>query len=397
MKHLLALLLILALSFQLSGCLSHPYNTLPSDDTTKESENPSPSPDVNEVISQRPMYSVTFSNIEETHKAEDGTTLLITKHQNISLVLPEQEVADAIILDFLHRMDQAMQPSSSMLSSAKSAYSIMENWSPDLLLNYYSAERIDTGVLSLHGVQRTYQAGAAHSYESGRSVTYDLLTGKILHLPDVLESAVTGNTLLQLVVDSIDNDTDGNMPSLFPTYKDSLKQLFSKDLASLDNWYLSKNGLVFYYNPYEIGPYSSGIIKLEIPYNKLTGIIKDAYFPDEIDTTSGFIHGVYFDNADLNDYTQFSEVILKEGSDKILLYTDGAISDVSICAGPKETLFVNTAKQEDHIFSCYTLTPGDAIMIEADLAETTLLIGYRSGEEYRISTIVADNETITIK
>lgn len=397
MKHLLTILLLLSLSVQLCGCLAQPYETMPSPDTTQENTQSSSESDIIDSITQKPMYSVTLSNIEATEKAEDGTILLTTKHQNISLVLPEQEVADAIILDFLGRMDQGMQHAESMLSSAKEAYSMMENWASALLLNYYSTRRIDTSVLSLHGMQRTYQPGAAHSYESGKSVTYDLLTGKVLQLPDILSHNVTGDSLLQVVLNALESTDSSHRPNLFPSHKDSLKQFFSVELAKMDNWYLSDDCLVFYFDPYEIGPYSEGIIEIAIPYSELTGILKDAYFPAEADKSIGVIKCTPFEDANLDDFTQFSEVILNEGADKILLYTDGTVSNIRICAGPKGTLFADNVSHEDHVFASYTLTPGDAIMIEANLSETTLLVGYQADDGYRISTVIMENGNITIK
>ena len=41
-----------------------------------------------------------------------------------------------------------------------------------------------------------------------------------------------------------------------------------------ENFYISKKGIVFLYNPYEIKPYVAGITELVIPFSKLTNIIK---------------------------------------------------------------------------------------------------------------------------
>jgi len=41
-----------------------------------------------------------------------------------------------------------------------------------------------------------------------------------------------------------------------------------------DNFLIKKEGIEFYYNPYEIAPYALGPTKLLIPYNKIKNIIK---------------------------------------------------------------------------------------------------------------------------
>jgi hypothetical protein len=41
-----------------------------------------------------------------------------------------------------------------------------------------------------------------------------------------------------------------------------------------DNYAFTSAGLVFFYNPYEIAPYSFGLIKLTLPYEKIKDLIK---------------------------------------------------------------------------------------------------------------------------
>jgi hypothetical protein len=41
-----------------------------------------------------------------------------------------------------------------------------------------------------------------------------------------------------------------------------------------DNFVLTQKGIKFLFNVYEIKPYTAGITELEIPYEKLNGILK---------------------------------------------------------------------------------------------------------------------------
>lgn len=391
MKKALVILLVFSLTIPFCGCFSQPYDTLPPETTTQESTQIPPAP---AQIKQLPMYSVTLTNVEETEKADDGTVLLTSKHQNISLTLPEQEVADKIILDFLDRVDRVLHYSETMLDSAKSAYVNATKWEPFLLDSHYSAARIDSSVLSLYGTKISY-IGGAHADRSGQAVTYDLISGKALQMTDILQHNVTKDTLLELVQKSLESSNHNK--SLFPSYKDTLTQLFSADLSKLNHWYLTPDSLNFFFDPYEIAPYTEGIVTAQIPYEQLIGILKDAYFPAEIDQPGGSIQGVLFENAALEHYTQISEVILEEGAQKILLYADGAVFDISLCAGAKGTISANVVENDDEIFAAYSLTPGDAIMVEADFENTTLLIGYRTGDGYRMSSVTIENGSLIVK
>jgi len=56
---------------------------------------------------------------------------------------------------------------------------------------------------------------------------------------------------------------------------------FDNDTFSLNqNFALTKNGLEFYYNNYEIAPYVEGATKLVIPYSELKGILNVKYLPN---------------------------------------------------------------------------------------------------------------------
>ena len=52
-------------------------------------------------------------------------------------------------------------------------------------------------------------------------------------------------------------------------------------------WYLNDQGLVIFYNQYELGPYAAGIIKVELPYEALDGVLSEDYFPVSRNGDSG--------------------------------------------------------------------------------------------------------------
>lgn len=46
-----------------------------------------------------------------------------------------------------------------------------------------------------------------------------------------------------------------------------------------DNVYFDDKGLVFAYNPYELGPYAMGNVSLVVPFERLDGVVKPDYLP----------------------------------------------------------------------------------------------------------------------
>ena len=386
MKRVLAILLSVTILL-LCGCVKQPQTditttpTVPTQETTQETNKPTG----NTAISQKAMYAISLPPVAESVKADDGTVIFNSAYQNISLTLPEQEVADNIIVDFLNRTDKLIQHAESTLTSAKQAYIPGSEWSPYVLQLRYAPQRLDAGILSLYGEKTSY-TGAAHASVFGESVTYDLLTGDVLSLDDIMLDNVTGDTLCKLVTNALNAQVAEEKLMLFTTFDETLKQLFRGNLAAYEDWCFTTKGLLFYFDPYEIAPFSTGIVSVEIQYCDLTGLLKDAYFPAEEDLTTGNLNVTALTAEQAEQYTQISEIILEEGTTQVLLYTDGAVSDIRI-----------TTDTDTTVFAAYTLTPGDAIMVESDLASAALSVSYRTGNQYVTQSILTKDGVITIE
>ncbi len=386
MKRLLVILLSIS-TLLLCSCAKQPQTGGTSDTTgsTQASTSATDATTQDIVITQKAMYAISLPPVAESAKADDGTVIFNSAYQNISLTLPEQEVADNIIVDFLNRTDKLIQHAESTLTSAKQAYIPGSEWLPYVLQLRYSPQRLDAGVLSLYGEKTSY-AGAAHAAISGESVTYDLLTGNVLSLSDIMLNSVTGDTLCKLVTEALNARAADEKLSLFTTFDQTLKQLFRTELSDYEDWYFTAEGLSFYFDPYEIAPYSAGVINVVIPYSDLTGLLIDAYFPAEEDLITGNLNVTALTAEQAEQYTQISEIILEEGTTQVLLYTDGAVSDIRI-----------TTDTDTTVFAAYTLTPGDAIMVESDLASAALSVSYRTGNQYVTQSILTKNGVIIIE
>ena len=374
-----ALALLLVLSF--AGCKQTPAapTTIPTE-TTTPTETTEPAETIPEVIGeQQPMAAIVMPVITEEKAAEDGTALFSYVYQNISLTVPDPEVADKVIVDFLNRTD-CHDTAESLYASAKQAYSQGTAMpSPYMCSTVYAPMRIDLGVLSLLGSYVTYE-GAAHGSQVSTAISYDLLTGNTLTWEDILQDGVTGEQICQLVLSVLDESE--RKSELFPDYADTVKDIFSQGLQHHTDWYFSTNGLCCFYSPYEIGPFAAGTIVAEIPYRQLTGILKDEYFPPERDILSDSLTVADFDPDKLADFTQFTEIVLDESAKQTVIYTYAVAYDVRLEVGSISAYNGNFIP-EHTVLGCATLTPGDAIMIQdaTDDPEQALRLTYTANGE----------------
>lgn len=367
-----------------------PEETSPEESTAPEGTVPEPSAPEQEhpPISQKPLYAVSLTKTFTEDKAQSGATLFYYSRPEMSLILPEPEVADKILLDFLRKMDIEDQHAEYIRTNYISPnMSAPEN--PMFYNVLYTPIRFDSSVLSLHSVNTEF-LGLSRGYYFGKSVTYDLLTGNELSLTDILTPETTAEHIIALIKTQLPSPED-----LLPNYEDELATMFSDDLSSCEFWYLSDEGLCFYFDPNTLSSFAAGMIKVEIPYNKLVSILRDAYFPAEDDLTSGTLEIDTFSLEAQSQFTQFSEVVVSENGKKLLLYTSGELKDFNIEIQYKDS--DASAKTETYTaLSAYTLTPGDAIMIEFDADNTELIVKYRSADQNYTKIISANDGAISI-
>lgn len=71
------------------------------------------------------------------------------------------------------------------------------------------------------------------------------------------------------------------MKELLPKQKNSAGDLITlldpESIAPNNNFYFTPTGIVYVFNPYEVAPYSDGIIQLEISYDRLKELINPDY------------------------------------------------------------------------------------------------------------------------
>lgn len=380
MKKITTLVLLICILLTVAGCsvpqLENPNSTpATKDDADKLTDNIGP-------IKQIPIVSVSVPMAKDTYYAEDKTALLNCVYQNISLITPDAEVADRVIIDFLNETDI----DNSAKSFAEEHYKeTPESFNPYLTQIIYNPMRVDQGVLSFFGAYVSY-TGGVHAETVGSSITYDLITGQKLTLKDILLETATPESINDLVIKYLSSDAD-----LYANYKQIIKDRFDKNFLSDSNWYLSSTGLCFHFSPYEIGPYASGLIVAEIPYSALTGLMNDAYFPAERETATGTVDISKFDMSAVTRFSQTAEVVIEKDTDTILLQSEKGVYDIRIEVGSWSADGQNFIP-EYTAFASYALSPGDAIIVEAPISETlsTLRLSYTSNNKTVSTYIGAD-------
>ncbi len=317
------------------------------------------------------MVAVSVPATTETVKAKDGTTLFEYTYQHISLVLHKPTVADKIIVDFLGRVDSTKANAESAKLSAQAAYNGSSNWVPYLCHVTYSPTRVDHKVLSLFGNNVIY-TGGKHPDWTCTSANYDISTGDVLTLSSILAQGATTDTLHTLTLESLRNLSEGDY--LYEDYANTVNQRFTADPKTDEAWYFTQTGLCFYFAPYEIAPYASGVVTVEIPYEKLTGLLKSEYLPAKRAETQGSVTLSSFANIDFEQFQNIAELVTDNVSEMFMAYTEGNVQDVRILVADKYNSYT--------VFAVYNLSASDGIMIQAtaDLL-AKMSVQYKNGNK----------------
>ena len=393
MKRIIPLILILTIF--LSGCNNQEVNvgteatispTIP-EETIAEMEPTTP------TYQQLPMAAISLPATVEEFFADDGALLSRYTHQNIFLFLQDQEIADRIIIDFLNRLDRFYDSAEILYSQAREDYA-PDNWIPYFSEIYYVPMRLDSTVLSLFGLNTIYSGGNYPNFESS-AANYNMVTGDVLTLGSILENADSHSSLCDAVIESATAQLD--YLSLFDDYEEIIRQRFRRDASFDEDWYFTASGIVFFFQPYEIAPYRSGVITIEVPYSKLSGILSDEFFPGEEDQFDGTMNVSWLSDISLESYTQISETILDPDGERIFLSSNGLLRDITVEVGSWDT---NTMSFHSNYtaFVCAALSPGDGIMMQLEIPveSPVIQIKYRTSADIFTTYVLKNTQDNSI-
>lgn len=362
MKRYLAALLCLAMVLSFAACAQQPapttapaatapaVTTVPVTEPTTAPTEPTV-PETTVDISNLPLLSTAAITMTTEVEYAEGVRFEY-RYPNVMLVLQGLAVADTVMLDLLNRIDSTRSTAESILNSAGT----------DLLYFYdvhYDPMRIDPNVLSLYGTNSSY-AGGAHPNHESTSVTYDLTSGKVLLLSDLLYPGCSAADLTPLVIDIL--DTISQEQQLYSYYTAIVEERFGQGLDAEEGWYLSGEGLCIYFSPYEIAPYATGEVKATIPYEKLNGLMRDQFYPVEKSGSLGTVTAQLWNEADQTGFEQFYNVSIDDQGEAILLSTNGLVYDLTLEYGTWDMdgmVFCPSAT----VFAASSLSYSDAVIL----------------------------------
>ncbi|MDF2866427.1 MAG: hypothetical protein K0R72_1245 [Clostridia bacterium] len=128
----------------------------------------------------------------------------------------------------------------------------------------YTLTLNDNCTLSTYYDQYEY-TGGAHGMTIRSSDTFNLQNGNIIKLKDLFKE---NPDYKNMIIKEIQIQADKNLAENPGIYFDNYKALISENFNE-NNFYLTQKTINFYYQQYDIAPYSSGIVTFAIPYENL--------------------------------------------------------------------------------------------------------------------------------
>ncbi|MDR2201596.1 MAG: DUF3298 and DUF4163 domain-containing protein [Clostridiales bacterium] len=128
----------------------------------------------------------------------------------------------------------------------------------------YTVTRDGGGILSYYRDEYVYRKGDAHGLTARTSKTIDLKNCRRLRLNDILKTPAERLNLLNEIIRRAKANAAQNPALYFEDYERLIKEKLNPK-----NFYLSDNAIVVYFQQYDIGSYSSGILAFSVPLNTL--------------------------------------------------------------------------------------------------------------------------------
>lgn len=305
-----------------------------------------------------------FTDYTNTIADEAGMTLLYENQSiaSFSSADPERSAWVGGILDGIDR-DYAVN-SSNLYDYAEE---FVELNGTEYFYSYSNYQQLgvarhDETVVSLISLSSLY-SGGSHPNSVQTAYNLDIENQRLLRLEDIIEEK-SATELASLVRAGVDAKfaSLGEGCGLFEDYADTIDTSMVYGNMT-PYWYLNDTGLVIFYNQYELGPYAAGIIKVELPYVDLEGILLEDYMPAEPDG----IHSDLILRCDWSGYHRIPITIESEG-ETLLVGVEGCVHQVQL----SEVLWLeDTPIAQEILFSAMSLGQNDVLEITGGYTDET--------------------------
>lgn len=251
-------------------------------------------------------------------------------------------------------------------------------------------QRLDENILSIRYSDANF-TGGAHGNYSQFAYTFDMSTGQILTL-DRLSSDydALADFLVQSMLEQAERDEDGY-------YSEKLVDDFLpaggreeafRNLLREGSWYFDREGLMFFSNLYELGPYAAGITEFRIPYAQLEGKIEPRFlFPGDR-TGKGRLTVDLLSNQEGGELPIVDKLVVSEDGQELCLMAEGEIYDVRICS----VYYVDKFYENEQLW-CASSLKNCALQLQAVVPEglPDLLITYYTADGERHGKLLSQS------
>lgn len=274
-KYFVSALIIVSCLFLSAGCARKAEPTPQAENSAA----PCATAEPEETKSPRDNITIDIITSSEDYKDDDGEILLSFSGASASVTINDNTAAaDLINASLTSEYDALITQTGDYVSLAENEYHAYKAGQSSYWNSYYFARNIavgrsDSKVISLLFTD-DYYLGGAHGGASSFARNYAAETGKALTLADLAEDK---ETLISVMIPYLLRLTQK------PGFADGLSWADEDTFRSIiadGSWYFLETGIVIICNEYSIGPYVIGTNYLEVPYEELSGILRDKWLPD---------------------------------------------------------------------------------------------------------------------
>lgn len=321
-------------------------------------EQETPAAPVEPEVSAAEYFS--FTKYSNTKSNDDGLDLLIENRSIPSFTSPDA-ARSQWVGDILAGIERDYTADSANLYEYAVDF-VRENGT-DYFYSFSNYQQMgvarhDETMTSLIAVSSLHSGG---SHPNSVQVAYnlDISNQRILRLEDIIEEKAAPE-LARMVREAVDEKfavIDGGN-GLFEDYGDTIANSMVYGNMT-PYWYLNDQGLVVFYNQYELGPYAVGIINAELSYADLEGILQADYFPVQPGGTPG-------DLVLTGEGVNRISVTLDQEDKTMLVGVKGTVYQVQL----SEVLWMEgTPISQDMRFSARSLSETDVLEIIGGYAD----------------------------
>ena len=251
-------------------------------------------------------------------------------------------------------------------------------------------QRLDENMLSMLYFESNF-TGGAHGNYSQFAYSFDMTTGQVLTLDRLSgDYDALADFLVQTMLTLAEQDADGYYSERI--VEDFLpaggREEAFRNLLREGSWYFDREGLVFFSNLYELGPYAAGIVEFHIPYAQLSGKIEPRFLFPADRTGKGRITVDELSHQEGGQLPIVDKLVVNEDGQELCLMAEGEVYDVRI-----SSVYYVDQFYEDTQLWCASSLKNCALQLQAVVPEglPNLLITYYTADGERHGKLLSQS------